>query len=167
VTAVLIGAPGSGKSAVGGLLADRLGEPLHETDDAVAAEAGMPVQDLFITAGEERFRELEESAALALLAGNGIVVLGGGAVESGRVCEALAGLPVAALQVDANTAIARLGLTGPRSVLLGPVRKQWGDLLAAREQLYSELARVQVDTRDRTPQQVADEVVAGLGGVDD
>jgi len=164
VTAVLVGAPGSGKSTVGAILAERLGVPLHETDDAVAADARMSVSDIFITAGEERFRELEEAASLALLSGDGVVVLGGGAVESALVRRALSDLPVAALQVDANTAIARLGLTGPRSVLLGPVRKQWADLLGARELLYSEVARVRVDTRDRTPAQVAEDVIAGLGG---
>ena len=60
---VLIGPPGAGKSAVGPLLADRLGVEFRDTDAEVGTAAGKPVGDIFIENGEEAFRELERSAA--------------------------------------------------------------------------------------------------------
>ena len=57
--AVLIGPPGTGKSAVGPLLAGRLGVEFRDTDEDVAAAAGQPVSDIFIEQGEQAFRQLE------------------------------------------------------------------------------------------------------------
>ena len=65
--AVLIGPPGAGKSAVGPLLADRLGVEFRDTDAEVGTTAGKPVGDIFIENGEEAFRELERSAATSAL----------------------------------------------------------------------------------------------------
>jgi shikimate kinase len=48
-------------------------------------------------------------------------------------------------------------------VLLGNVRGRLMALLAERGPLYTEVARVAVDTEGRTPEQVADLVVAELG----
>ena len=88
---VLIGPPGAGKSAVGPLLADRLGVEFRDTDAEVGAAAGKPVGDIFIENGEEAFRELERSAATgalgALRTRGGVLALGSGAVlDTGIGC---------------------------------------------------------------------------------
>ncbi len=167
MTAVLIGPPGSGKSTVAHLLAGVLGAPVRESDDAVAADAGMPVPDIFVVEGEQRFRELEERACLNLLGDGGIVVLGGGAVASAGVRAALAGLPVVGLTVRAGPAISRLGMAGPHSVLMGPVHKQWSDLMNQRAPLYAEASRWTIDTSDLRPQQVADQIIQLLEAADE
>ena len=46
--AVLIGPPGAGKSAIGPLLAERLGTSFRDTDAEIEAVAGKPVSDIFI-----------------------------------------------------------------------------------------------------------------------
>lgn len=162
--AVLVGAPGAGKSTVGRLLAAALSCPFRDTDDEIAAAAGMSVQDVFVTEGEEGFRARERAAVRAALDGPEVVLaLGGGAVESQQVRDALAGLPVVWLQVDAPTAVARVGLSGPRPVLLGNVRGQWSALLAARTPWYASVATVEVDTTDREPSEVVAQIVAALG----
>ena len=65
---VLIGPPGAGKSAVGPLLADRLGVEFRDTDADIEDVAGMTVADLFVQYGEEHFRALEEQAVSRALA---------------------------------------------------------------------------------------------------
>ncbi|MFZ5814476.1 MAG: shikimate kinase [Bacillota bacterium] len=78
---VLIGLMGSGKSAVGRLLADRLGRPFVDTDALIEAEAGLPIPELFAREGEEGFREREARVIAAVAARRGLVIAtGGGAV---------------------------------------------------------------------------------------
>jgi shikimate kinase len=93
---VLIGPPGAGKSAVGPLLADRLGVEFRDTDAEVGAAAGKPVSDIFIENGEDAFRELERATATtalgALRGRGGVLALGSGAVLDAGVQSLLDGL---------------------------------------------------------------------------
>ena len=75
--AVLVGAPGAGKTTVGRLLAQRLGVTFRDTDEDIEATAGMPVSDIFVESGEETFRELERAAVRRALAEHdGVLALG-------------------------------------------------------------------------------------------
>ena len=107
---VLIGPPGAGKSAVGPLLADRLGVPFRDTDAEVGAAAGKEVSDIFIENGEEAFRDLERSAvatALGALRGRGgVLALGSGAVLDAGVQRLLGELSVVYLSADFGTVTA-------------------------------------------------------------
>ena len=78
---VLIGMPGSGKSAVGRILAGRTGWPLADTDQLVTEKAGKPIPDIFREDGEPAFRDLESSVIRDLAkTGGQIISTGGGAV---------------------------------------------------------------------------------------
>ena len=78
---VLIGMPGSGKSAVGRILAGRTGWPLADTDQLVTEKAGKPIPDIFREDGEPAFRYLESSVIRDLAkTGGQIISTGGGAV---------------------------------------------------------------------------------------
>src|SRR3984957_17920655 len=109
--AVLIGPPGSGKTSVGPLLAERLGTSFRETDADIAAGAGQPVSDIFIEQGEPAFRQLErEAAARALREHDGVLALGSGAVLDPDIQHRLEGLPVVCLAADFATVARRLVL---------------------------------------------------------
>ena len=87
---VLIGMPGSGKTTLGKLLAERLGRPLADTDEEIVRRAGMPVTEIFRTAGEGRFRELESAVIREISATGGkVIATGGGAVLRPENVEAL------------------------------------------------------------------------------
>src|SRR5713101_4870516 len=90
---ILIGFMGAGKSAVGRLLARRLGRCFVETDDMIVARVGRPIPEIFRVEGEERFRELEADAldALRLKSGDVIATGGGLPCREGRM-EALRAL---------------------------------------------------------------------------
>jgi shikimate kinase len=160
---VLVGVPGSGKTTVGTLLAERLDLPFRDTDHDIEVAEGKPVPDIFVDSGEEHFRALERRAVeVALEEHAGVLALGGGAVLDAGTRELLREQPTVWLQVGASSGAHRVGLDVPRPVLLGNVRGRLMTLLAERGPLYAEVARLQVDTEGRTPEQVADLIVAGL-----
>lgn len=160
---VLVGAPGSGKTTVGLLLATRLGLPFRDTDADVEALTGMPIADLFIEKGEPYFRDLEAEAVRAALASHrGILSLGGGAVIREETQAALVGHPVVYLEVDAAEAARRVGLNTARPLLLGNVRGQLSQLLAQRRPLYEKVAAVTVATVGHSAEEIADIIAKEL-----
>ena len=54
---VLTGMPGSGKSTLGAILAEKLGRTLIDTDAEIIKRAGMPITEIFKTRGETAFRD--------------------------------------------------------------------------------------------------------------
>lgn len=78
---ILVGLPGSGKTTVGRLLAQRLELPFADCDALVEEMAGMTIPQIFAQQGEVRFRRLEQRALLALCGGaRQVIATGGGAV---------------------------------------------------------------------------------------
>jgi shikimate kinase len=157
---VLVGAPGSGKTTVGALLAQRLGVPLRDTDADVVAASGQEISDIFVEHGEAAFREMERQAVRAALREHaGVLALGGGAVLDEGTRRLLRDHEVVHRDVDLASAARRCGLDTSRPLLLGNVRGQLKALLEQRNGLYQEVATVTVDTSDRSPQEVAEDIV--------
>lgn len=78
---VIIGMPGSGKTAVSTMLAEKLGRKILDTDTIVSENAGMTIPEIFAAQGEAGFRRLETEATAEVgkLSGN-IISTGGGVV---------------------------------------------------------------------------------------
>ena len=158
--AVLVGAPGSGKSTVGALLASRLGLPFVDVDAIIEQRTGRSITEIFADDGEVAFRKLEEETTLELLGEAAVLSLGGGAVLSAAIRAALRGHRVIWLQVAAATAVQRVGLNEARPLLLGNVRGRLIKLLAERTPLYAEVATEQVETDGLTPDAIVDLLTA-------
>ena len=166
---VLIGAPGSGKTLVGSLLAHRWHAVLRESDDQVEADAGATISDIYVDEGEAGFRERESGAVRTVLATDGTVVtIGGGAVESEDIRRLLRDsgevTPVVLLAVGAGESGKRMGITGIRPVGLGNVRTQWNAMMGRRRPLYAEVATATVETDGRDVTDIAAEVAAIVEG---
>ncbi|MBA0050813.1 shikimate kinase [Streptomyces sp. AJS327] len=160
---ILVGPMGSGKTTVAGELATRLGLPVRDTDADVVERAGKPVSEIFLDEGEPHFRELEREAVRAALAEHtGVLALGGGAVLAAETRRLLAGHPVVFLEMGVAEAVRRVGLDAPRPLLMINPRQQWRALMEERRPLYAEVARHIVNTEDRTPGEVAEEILEAL-----
>ncbi|MGA7055293.1 MAG: shikimate kinase [Mycobacterium sp.] len=164
--AVLVGLPGSGKSTIGRRLSKALGVSMLDTDAAIEEQTGRTIADIFATDGEQEFRRIEEGVVRAALAEHdGVVSLGGGAVTSSGVREALVGHTVIYLEISAAEGVRRTGGNSVRPLLMGPDRAaKYRDLMAKRAPLYRRVATMRVDTNRRNPGAVVRYIVSRLQG---
>ncbi|MBW3613385.1 MAG: AAA family ATPase, partial [Chloroflexi bacterium] len=158
---VLVGMPGSGKSTVGRLVAERLGRPFVDTDTLFERLHGMPVPDYLSEHGEPAFREAESHAVAEACATPGAVIgAGGGAVLEPLNRWALWHHGVVAwLDPSADHLVARLATDAVPRPTFAPYD---ADRLAAvrAERLPAYRAADLHLQADRPPERVADALVA-------
>ena len=160
---VLVGVMGAGKTTVARLLARAWGTTARDTDLDVEAAEGRSISDIFVDDGEATFRALERVAvADALATHDGVLALGGGAVLDPDTRALLAGHEVVFLRVGLSDAVKRVGLGTSRPLLLGNVRGRIKTLLDERTPVYEAVATTVVDTDGRSPEDVAEEIMAVL-----
>jgi shikimate kinase len=162
--AVLIGLPGSGKSTIGRRLAKALDVSLLDTDAAIEETTGRTIADIFVTDGEKEFRRIEEDVIRsALQSHDGVLSLGGGAVTTPGVRDALAGHTVIYLEISAAEGVRRTGGTTVRPLLAGPDRSEkFKALMSERVPLYRRVATMRVNTNRRNPGAVVRYIVERL-----
>jgi shikimate kinase len=162
--AVLIGLPGSGKSTIGRRLAKSLGVSLLDTDAAIEQTTGRTIPDIFANDGEKEFRRIEEEVIRdALRSHDGVLSLGGGAITSPGVREALSGHTVIYLEISASEGVRRTGGTTVRPLLAGGDRgEKFRALMTQRVPLYRRAATIRVNTNRRNPGAVVRYIVSRL-----
>ena len=162
--AVLVGLPGSGKSTIGRRLAKTLGLEMLDTDAAIEKATGRTIADIFGTDGEAEFRRIEECVIRDALANHdGILSLGGGAVTTPGVREALAGHTVVYLEINAAEGVRRTGGSTVRPLLAGGDRgEKFKALMSQRVPLYRQVATMRVNTNHRNPGAVVRHIVNRL-----
>lgn len=166
----LIGLMGAGKTTVARVLGERLGVSVADLDGMIEAIEGCSIAELFERAGDAWFRRREsELLAEAIRSGVRVVACGGGVVLDPAQCALLRErCRVVWLEVDPVEAARRVTAqhTDPASVrplLSGEAPEaRLATVLEARAALYAEAAHVRVATQGRTPEQVADAVLAAL-----
>jgi len=163
---VLIGAPGSGKSTIGRVLAAKAHVPFIDTDQLIEKQAGESISGIFVDKGEAYFRSLErEQVGQSLreaLRVPVILSLGGGSVLDPETQQELGQHEVAWLQVNIAEALKRVGMNQSRPLLLGNVRANMINMLQERTPIYQSLANVTIDTSGRSPEECAQELLTFL-----
>lgn len=163
----LFGFMGVGKTTVGRLVAERTGRRFVDTDSVVEAEAGMPVAEIFATRGESAFRELErEAVARASSLDDAVIALGGGTVlDTSNVSNLRRGGRMVLLTASPVEVLSRVA-GDTRPLLVAPDRAlRVRMLMDARRKAYYAAADLIVDTDQRTPGEVAGEIVGWFGRV--
>ena len=168
---ILTGFSGTGKTAVGPIVAKRLGWELIDTDRLVEERAGKSILDIFRDQGEEHFRELESGAlADACAREKAVISTGGGAVlrPENRALMARSGF-IVCLEARPETILRRLNDRAEDEPLDRPLLAA-GDPLSrirelkqGRQHLYA-LCDWAVHTDEMTPDEVAAEVMKAWEG---
>jgi 3-dehydroquinate synthetase/shikimate kinase len=147
---VFIGFMASGKTRAAGEVAERLGTRAVDVDELLVGELGEPIASFFEREGETEFRRREEELTLALLDGETpeVLALGGGAVESERIREALGRHLVVWCDVDEETAWDRAARDNDRP--LASNRDEFAERFKLRQPLYESVAGaiLPVEARD-------------------
>ena len=162
---LLVGFMGCGKSAVGRILAERLGIAFVDLDAEIVRAAGRPIAGIFAERGEAGFRQLERDVAeSALRHGPSAVVAAGG------------GLPVAEANRrmirETNTLVAHIDIAFEeawRRIARDPARPLARDaeaargLFEAREPIYRDFSDTCAETgAHTTPEDVAAAIARAL-----
>ena len=156
---ILEGFMGSGKSAVGRVLASRLELPFVDTDTEIEKRQSCSIADIFDASGEEAFRQMETSMLQGLFLSDteAVISLGGGTPVRAANVPVIKKLGrVVYLKASADTLIKRLedGVE-KRPMLIGhDLRDRVEELLDRREGRYIGLADIVID--------IADEDISGI-----
>jgi shikimate kinase len=156
---------GAGKSTIGRLLAKELHLPFKDSDKEIEVRTGADIPWIFDVEGEQGFREREQAVIADLCQEDGLVLAtGGGAVLRQANREALrAGGRVVYLHTSVEQQLERTARDRNRPLLRtanpGQVLRE---LMAIRDPLYREIADVIIETDQRPPRLVVQEVLGRL-----
>lgn len=153
---VLTGFMGAGKTTVGKRLAELIERPFIDADDEIVARAGMSIPQIFERDGEAGFRALERMVCDDLASRRRLVIATGGGMlidDTNRRRMLDTGF-VVCLDAPPEVIGARLALADDR-----PLAGDWAALLDKRRAAYA-LIPVHIDTHDKTPDEIAEEIIA-------
>jgi XRE family aerobic/anaerobic benzoate catabolism transcriptional regulator len=164
----LVGLRGAGKSSVGRLLAQALETPFLELDARVEELAGMPLSEVFALHGADAFHRYEaEALEEALKSGERVVLATGGSIVDApdtfrrlrETCRTVW------LRASPAEHFRRVLAQGDRRPMANRPRalEELGELLERRGAAYG-ACDLRLDTNGRAPEEVAEELVARLGG---
>ena len=157
----LIGFMGTGKSAVGRLLAEQLRYELVDTDELIESRTGQTITEIFRLNGEPAFRELERQVVAELATRSQIVISCGGglAANQANIDSLKAHSMVICLWAAPEKIWQRVRNQTHRPLLQDPdPLAKIKSLLAAREPFYRQ-ADVIVNTDLRSVKIVAQQVI--------
>jgi shikimate kinase len=164
---VLIGYRGSGKSAVGRRLADRLKMKFVDTDDLIEERQGIAITDIVKSHGWGHFRKLEASIIKEISNGNHLIIApGGGAVLDADNVEALRrNGTIIWLRADRQILLKRInqdqGTDTRRPTLTGKgTSEEIKEVMSLREPIYERASEIQIDTSTLDVEGVVERILA-------
>ncbi len=162
---VFLGMMGCGKSAIGKMVARRLGLAFVDADTEIELAAGRAVSDIFEEYGEEEFRRLEEKVIERILEnGPVLLALGGGAfmAEPTRNIISKYGLSVW-LKADLELLLERVGRRPNKRPLLKKANPKeiLTNLLEIREPIYAK-AELHIESKGGTKSEMRNVVMDAL-----
>jgi shikimate kinase len=160
---VLIGYRGTGKSAVGKLLAKRLPMKCIAMDALIVQKAGMSIPEIVDNYGWTRFRDIESEVARELAELDNIIIdAGGGVIERLENIKALqVNSRIIWLKASIDTITSRIQGDTDRPSLTGEksFTEEVTEVLEQRIPKYQSASQYEIDTDNLTPEQVADRII--------
>ena len=157
---VLTGFMGTGKSAVGKILAKKLGWEFFDIDQIIEEEVEIKISEIFAKKGEAYFREVESKAVKLLsMLDQAVISCGGGVVLRADNMDELEHNGVV-ICLTANTEAILERTKGDNRPLLkvpNPAEKI-KDMVKTREPYYKR-CKLMIDTSDFSAEEVAEEIL--------
>lgn len=159
---VLVGFMGTGKSAVGRVIAQKLEFHFIDTDDVIEQTSKAKISDIFAEHGEDYFRDLESQAVKSVaLMKNQVVATGGGVVlRSSNIDLLRTGGPIFCLNATPKAIWDRVRNSRSRPLLCGPEPLKKIETLLDKRAPYYALADHQIETTGVSVDRVADEIIS-------
>ncbi|MGB8959315.1 MAG: shikimate kinase [Candidatus Aminicenantales bacterium] len=165
LSVALIGFMGSGKTAAGRLLAEKLGLAFEDSDERIERQTGRTVSEIFQREGEAFFREQETKALRDILGGRtGVVCACGGGSMENAVNRAVVTARAIVVWLHAPPAVCRARIDTATRPLLGTRLKPdgaFGELFRARISCYAEASDIAVGSEgpeERTARIIHEEI---------
>lgn len=165
----LVGPMGAGKSTIGRLLSSELKLDFKDSDKEIEDRCGCNIPWIFDVEGEQGFRDREVMAIDEITLQKGVLMAtGGGAVLRKENREHLASRgTVIYLKTSVEQQLARTAKDKNRPLLqIDNPREVLTKLMAMRDPLYKEVADIVIQTDDRNPKYVVQEIVRRLSELD-
>jgi shikimate kinase len=150
-------------------LAENLGLPFYDTDDLIMNRLGATIKEIVDRQGWPFFRGEEKTVIREMAALNqGVVALGGGAILDPENREILKKKgPIVWLTADVQTIMERMQSDlhdgDNRPPLSEKDREgETREMIAQRYPLYEQMAHLTVDTKGKTIEEVAEEIMKKL-----
>jgi len=162
---ILIGYRGSGKTTVGAILAQKLGRPFVDLDEAIETAAGCSIAEIFAGEGEAGFRELErQSLVHSLDEAPSVISTGGGIVLNELNREAMRTSGFVAWLTASPEVLWQRMLADPLTVSRRPNLQNGGlqevvAMMQKREGLYEETAHARFDVAEKSPEALATDIL--------
>ena len=160
---VLVGMPGSGKSAVGRRLAARLELAFIDADEEIENAAGKPITDIFKDHGEAYFRDGERKVIARLLrSGPQVLATGGGALMSAETRESIRRSGVSIwLKAELPVLMRRVLKRNTRPLLQEDPEGVMRQLMETRYPVYAN-ADITVESHDLPHDAIVGEIIDAL-----
>ena len=156
---VITGFMASGKTTIATLVAQLLNRQWVDSDERIIDQMGMSIPMIFEQMGESTFRKVEAEICVDLAGCTDLVVsTGGGALLNLDTLTAMSSTGmVICLDADEATIEARMAQDANASVR--PLAIHWKARYHERAPLYARIP-YHVNTVDKTPDQIAQEIIA-------
>jgi shikimate kinase len=160
---VLVGMPGSGKSAVGRRLSARLQLPFVDADEEIERAAGKPIMDIFREHGEAHFRDGERKVIARLLASPPqVLATGGGAFMLAETRDNIRRFGVSVwIKAELQLLLRRVSKRNTRPLLQGDPEGALRTLMETRYPVYA-TADITVESRDLPHEAIVSEIIEAL-----
>ena len=164
---ILCGMMGAGKTTIGIKIAESTGRRWYDTDGLITDKYGK-ISDIFEYYGESHFRKLETEIVKELAQMDNLVIsTGGGLVlfkDNNEVLQRNG--KIVFLRASLDTLAKRLKVDGTRPLLqtsTESLRERLDKLMQERMPVYEHVADYIVDVDNKTPEAIAEEIIALTG----
>lgn len=163
---VLVGLPGAGKSRVAAELHKVLSVPVVDIDEIIEKKTATTISHIFAEKGEVEFRRIEAETVREIVQdaklNPAIISLGGGAVETPQVREAIASTWVIHIDASDEVLLSRIRRNSRRPLMKDDPEKTLVMLRKHRDPLHAQVRDLKVVSTHGPVSEVIEQIMEGL-----